>query len=276
MSRRQRKIQEDVPSPNTIIENNKKRDLAIKRIKKRRRRRLILSRLIKLTVVLALITGVYFFDQSKYSRIRKINVSGNQAFSEAELLKDVKINENDRIVSTFFKTFTMKRKAPGIAKRSLKLYYTKGYINLTVEEYPVVGIIEGKKPQYLLADNTRINASQKLEHTVPALKNISSETLDKYPEFADKLSRIDASASNSISEIEKVDEPLEEIYFKFTMNHGYFVYSNLKNILLMDYYPEILSGITSQDNNNKCIYFLDYGHTDDNQSAIARPCTTEE
>ncbi len=272
-SRRRRTKDDDV----TQIQYIQKRLDAEKRIKRRIKRKRLLKRLSRLVIIILVIVGLYLFDQSKYSRVRSIEVEGNNVLSETVLLESLDLKENDRLLKAFFKKLTLKSKIPGVAKQSLKLYYTKGLINLTVEEYPVVAMLSDAPKRYLLSDNHVLESNENLDNPVPILKKFNTEIFEKYPEFSEKLSKIDQSSFNSISEIELVDEPLEKIYFKFTMNHGYFVFTNLDNLLLMDYYPDIVSGIQKGDKkDNRCIYFLDYGHTDENQSAVAKPCEKDE
>ena len=125
----------------------------------------------------------------------------------------------------------------------------------------------------LLADNAFIENDTFKTGSVPKLVGFDTSTLENNPSFADKLMKMDTSSFNSISEIHLIEEPLEDIYFKLIMNNGYFVFTNLDNILLMDYYPDIVSGIqTGSKPDNRCIFFLDYGHTPDSQSAVSRPC----
>lgn len=273
MNRRSKRIVEQEPSVNTIVKKEKLR----KKLEKRNRRKAKISRLFKivfrLTIIVLVALSVYYFDQSKYSRVRLIKVSGNQVLSDEILLEPLKIKEGDRLLTTFFKSLSLKDNVPGVAKQTLKLYYTKGQINLTVEEYPVVAQLPSDKPQYLLADNSIVSSEKSLIDAVPLLINIDEDTLKENPLFAQKLEAIDSSTRNSISEIERIDEPLEDLYFKFTMNHGYFVFTNVKSISMMDYYPDIVSGIQSGNKkDNRCIYLLDYQHTDENQSAVAKPC----
>ncbi len=277
MSRRKKRIEQQEPSVKSIVRQQKRDEKEARRIKRNEKRAKFFKRLTQITMVILLIVGVYYFDQSKYSRIRSMSVSGNEVYSSEALLKPFNIKENDRIVTTFYKSFTHRSKLPGIAKQSLKLYYTKGKINLTVEEYPVVAVIQGKDTQYLLSDNSLVQSKENISKAVPVLSNMDGKFLKDNPDFADKLSRIDPSTSNSISEVELVEDPLEDVYFKFTMNHGYFVYTSTRNILLMDYYPDIVSGIQAGSNkDNRCIYFLDYGLTEDKQSAVSKPCEPKE
>lgn len=272
MSRR-RRTKEEVSQ----VEQIKRKINLEKRLKARAKRKRIFKRLIRMLILILVVISLYFIDKSNYSRIREIEVDGNEVISEEILLENLNLKENDRLIKALIKKYTLKNEALGVANQSLKLYYTKGLINLTVEEYPVVAIIEGKQKEYLLSNNHLIKSNQKISKSVPVLKNFNEKIFDDYPEFSDKLSKIDPSSFNSISEIQIIEEPLEDIYFKITMNHGYFVYSNLKNLLLMDYYPDIVSGIQQGDKkDNRCIYFLDYGHTDGNQSAVAKPCEQEE
>lgn len=268
MSRR-RLIQENVDPVKKIQEDIQKE----RKEQRRNRRRKFFKRLLMMMFIIVLGVGLYFFDQSEYSKVREIEVKGQKHLPVSYILDNLDINENDRLVEAAFKKYFNKPIMPGVANNNLKLYYTKGLISLTVQEYPVVGYIQDNNKQVLFSDNTLVENPNFMGSDVPKLVNFKSGDLETHPDFADKLSRMETSSFNSISEIHIVEEPLEDIYFKLIMNNGYFVFTNLKNLLLMDYYSDIVSGIqTGNTPENRCIYFLDYGHTPDNQSAVARPC----
>lgn len=268
MSRRRVIKKEEVSQ----VELIKRRIREEKRQKQRIKRKRRLKHFFQLILIVSLVFGVYKFDQSKYSRIRKIEIEGNHVISKETLIEALDLKENERLIKAMLKKLTMRNKLDGVAKQHLKLYYTKGLINLTVEEFPAIAYIDGQEKGYLLADNALITNGHKLNQSVPILKNFTLETFTNFPQFADKLSRVDSSSFNSISEIEVIEKPLEEIYFRITMNNGFYVHTNLNNLLLLDYYPDIVSGILKGDKKeNRCIYFLDYGHTDENQSALSTP-----
>lgn len=273
MSRRRNVAQED----ETSVKNIQKKIRMENRRKRRNRIKRIARRVLTLTLIASLIFAVYAFDKSKYSRIREIEIKGNEAISDAVILENLKIKKNDRIIKGLFYKLTGQDIGNGVANSSIKLYYTKGLLSLTVEEYPVVATLRGEKGnKYLFSDNYLGKADNEIYSSAPILTNFDEKLLTEHPKFSEKLSKIKTSTFNSISEITVVDEPLEDIYFKITMNNGYFVFTNLTNLLLMDYYPDIVSGIQQGDKkDNRCIYFLDYGHTDENQSAIARPCSAD-
>lgn len=266
MSRR-RKIVKSVDPVRKIksqIESEKK----IKRKKIRKRK---LKRLVKVILIILIGVLIYWFDQSPYSRVRSINVKGNVHISDEVIIEKSKLKENNRLVKALGYKMTQKNKVPGVENVSVKLYYTKGQITLVVKEYPVVGYLDG--PKLLFSNNDLVDVKSVNDNYIPKLVGIDAKMIKKFPEFSDKLSRMDESSLNSISEIHRIDEPLEEIYFKLIMNNGYFVFTNLDNLLLMDYYSEIVSGIQKGNKpDNRCIYFLDHGHTPDNQSAVAKPC----
>src|SRR5699024_2274753 len=131
--------------------------------------------LIRILILILVVISFYFIDKSTYSRIREIEVDGNEVISEEILLENLNLKENDRLIKALIKKYTLKNEALGVANQSLKLYYTKGLINLTVEEYPVVAIIEGKQKEYLLSNNHLIKSNQKISRSVPVLKNFNEK-----------------------------------------------------------------------------------------------------
>ncbi|NLC64253.1 MAG: hypothetical protein GX753_01120 [Erysipelothrix sp.] len=266
---RRRDTTQPVDTVKEITENVKQK----RRLERKKRRHRILKRIFTLIVVVSVIVGLYLFDQSEYSKIKNIEIKGNKNIPTEYLLENFELNEGDRLINGLWTQVFGSYKAPGVANSKLNMYYTKGNITLTVEEFPVVAYISGKHTKILLSDNALLSNSAYTSNLVPRLVGFTDEMIHQYPDFSDKLSRMDNASFNSISEIHIMNEPLEDIYFKLIMNNGYFVYTNVDNLLLMNYYSEIVSGIqTGNKPENRCIYFLDYGHTPDNQSAISKPC----
>lgn len=266
---RRRRSTEDIALVQKIQDDIKK-----ERKEKRRRMRIkFLKRLLLFVLVILMGLGLYWFDQSSYSKIREIEVKGTENIPKETLLSQISLKEDDRLISgTYYKYFNQDN-LPGVANKSLKLYYTKGLITLTVQEYPVVGYINEPNTKLLFSDNALIENDSYRAGSVPRLVGFNEKIIEDNPSFSDKLRKMDTSSFNSISEIHLIEEPLEDIYFKLIMNNGYFVFTNLDNILLMDYYSDIVSGIQSGNKpENRCIFFLDYGHTPENQSAVSRPC----
>lgn len=240
-----------------------------KMLRKKRRRR-FLRRLFMFFIVISIAVGIYLFDQSKYSKLREIQIVGNKYIDSEVILDAYGFKEGERLVTSFYKEKFKKVTLKGVANIDIKLYYTKGLITLTVKESPLVAYSYEAKTKVLLEDNSYIDTSHIDIKEVPLLVGFSDEMIKQHPKFSDKLARMSKTAFNGISEIHIEPEPLEDIYFKLFMNNGYFVYTNLDNLLLMDYYPEIISKLDDKD--NRCIYFLDDGRTDENQSAVAKKC----
>ncbi|HZJ86825.1 MAG TPA: hypothetical protein VFC75_01245, partial [Erysipelothrix sp.] len=149
MSRRRKIKGEDISQVEQIkrkIKHEKKRQQKA-RIKK------VMKRVFSLILILIIGALILLFDRSKYSRIREVHIRGNTVVSKKTIAKHVRLKENDRLIKGFFKSLTTNAKVDGVANIKLKMYYTKGLVEVEVEEYPVVAIINGKKKGYLMSDN---------------------------------------------------------------------------------------------------------------------------
>lgn len=240
-----------------------------KRIRKERRKHFF-KRLFLILFVIGIGVGLFIFDQSDMSKLKDIQVVGNEYIDRQVIIDAYGFKEKERLISSFYKQMFKEPDIKGVANVGIKLYYTKGLITLTVKESPLVAYSYDSGHKVLLKDNSYIDTNHIDVKEVPLLVGFTQEIITNNPKFSDKLSRMSEVAFNGISEIHIEKEPLEDIYFKLFMNNGYFVYTNLDNLLLMDYYPEIISKLDNED--NRCIYFLDEGRTDENQSAVAKKC----
>lgn len=269
MSRRLVQDTREMDSVKVIQENIKRQ----KKLRKQRRRRRRLKRLFLFLIVVGLVAAGVWFDQSEYSRVRSIKVSGNAYFNDQEIMDMIDVKVMDRLVMV--RTNKLKQalsKQPGIANVSVKVYYTKGIITLTVEENPVVAYEDKNVPVILFGDGYQKEYNGDVE-SLPLLVGFTQDIINDNPNFADKLSRMLKASYNGISEIHVHPDKLESLYLKLIMNNGFFVFTSVDNLLLMNYYAEIVSGIQSGTQpDNRCIYFLDYGNTPNNQSAISKPC----
>lgn len=263
---RRKSYKEDQKSPVRKIQDDIKET---KKHKRKTRFKKIFKRMLVLIFFVSLGFGIYSFDQSPYSKISLIEIEGNTTLSDEFIKEELNLYENDRLAKALYYKFKNKTETEHLAKHSIKMYYTKGKVTLTVEEFPIIGKIPGKKEKLVYSNNKVVTIENKSYPAVFTLTNFTEEILEKYPKFVENLNKVDKASFNSISEIKIIPEPLENLYFQFTMNNGYYVFTNVNNIQLLNHYSDIVSNLEEE---NRCIYFLDYGHTEETQSAVAKPC----
>src|SRR5690554_8182148 len=98
-----RRIQSDNVDLVEKIQHDIKKE---RREKKRKMRLKFFRRLFTFLLVICVGIGIFFFDQSKYSKIRDIEVKGNQYIPTETLLSQLDLNINDRLIyGTYYKLF---------------------------------------------------------------------------------------------------------------------------------------------------------------------------
>lgn len=271
MSRRRIPKEQIDPSLSQI-----KLDIERKRkLRKKRRRKIILRRVTLLFSLLGIIVAFVLFDRSSISRVREVSVQGNHYITQEEILEKAKVEVGDRLLFTH--SFILNNRTShiqGVANTDVKVYYTKGLVTLIVEESPVVGYQQNESGMLLLfADNYQKQVNELKQINFPLLIGFNDDLLSNNPKFSSRLAKIEKTAFNSISEIHVETNDLESLYLKFVMNNGFYVYTSVDNLMLLDNYAEIVSGVLNGDKpNNRCIYFTDYGNTPDTQIAVSKPC----
>lgn len=245
-----------------------------KRNFKRRKRKQLFQRIALLLIVIGFISMVVYVDNQPFSRVQKVEVSGNHFIDSDTIVENSNIKINQRLLFThsYFIDKTVNA-IPGIALSNAKVYYTKGQIILNVKELEAVGYI-ADGPSVIFADSSIYKTSARNVTDLPIFVGFSEELLKEHLSLTDKLSRIDPTVFSSISEVHVQPNEFETLYLKFVMNNGFIVYSSVENMMLLDHYVEVVTSILEGDNpTNRCIYFLDYYEDmPDTQVTIAKPC----
>lgn len=269
--RRRVKLNEESDSFDKIKEDINKRKKLERKIKRRR----VLRRFLKLVALFCFFFLIMKYDQWEGSRVQNVLVSGNDLLTSEEVKKIAKIQDNDRLALTF-KPLIKKRVLdnPFIKSAEIELLRGQGTVLIhVVEENPIAyEVFDGINIYFENAEKMPIELDKihGIEGLV-LLSNIEDEELKKA--LALQLGSLNEGSALAISEIIHKGEKHDEDALLLIMNHGYYVYSNVETLPLLDNYATIISGANPE---NKCIHLLEYGPTEDTQVAMVKPCDFEQ
>ncbi len=238
-----------------------------KKMQRRRRRRRRLIRIFLIAILFAFAFAFYRYDQSDLSRYQYLHVRGQKYLGEEEILKDAKIKKKDRVYLHFPRQIKNRvEKNPFVKTAEVRL-----------KPFSQTAFISIEEKQALAYDDHKIYFEQGLSRALP--KDLSVlETLPYLHEIKDEkvmkhlfvqLPKINDASLLAISEIEHQPDDLDEMFLKLTMNDGYYVFTSIETLPLLNNYATIISGV---DPENRCIHILEYGPTEDTHVATAKPC----
>ena len=180
-------------------------------------------------------------------RITNIYVSGNSILTEQEVIELAHLEKYPRVITVVGKVIESKIKAdPYIESVKVKKHITTIYINL-VENRPLV---YDEKNNRTILKNGEYTSDK---FSIPILTTSVSDKI--YSQFLEKLSLIDISVFNVISEIKYAPNDVDDKLFVFLMNDGNYVYINLEKFENINKYFDMVVKF----NNRKGILFLDSG-----------------
>ena len=201
------------------------------------------------TFLILLILLVFFIYKLFNTNIKNIYVSGNEYFTDQEIIDMAKIKNYPKSINNL--SLTIKnRLEDNIYILSAKVY-KKGFINKVYieikENYPLF--------YYKVEDKTVLYNGEKVtdKFTVPTVINQIPNTI--YDEFTTKLKKVDKKILSRISEIEYAPNEVDEERFFLIMNDGNYVYLTLNKFLTINKYIDMIKSF----NNKKGILYLDSG-----------------
>lgn len=238
---------------------------------RRKKRRRIAFRVVQLMVVVGIVIGIYFFDKSDASRIQQVRVNGNVVLTDDEIKESLKVHENQRIYLTYKGILNQKGKSvKGLDTVDTHVYYRQGIVNLNVTEKKAVG--------YTLEPSIRVyfedgyyKEFETVEPTVierlPLLVGFNDDSITEA--LLTALATIEDGSMASVSEIHFEPTKVEPDYMRIVMNNDYFVFTNVETLPQLNKYATIISGA---DPSARCIEFIEYGPTEETQSAVVKAC----
>lgn len=259
--------QVELKNENDSVKKIKKDLEARKKRARRRRRKIIFIRILLIVFFAGIIYGLYQFDQSKYSRVAYVVVKGNEVISDDVIKKTVNVKENDRL-------YLMMQKS---LERKLNSHQLIEDVHVKVDRKQRLVLIAVDEKKALAHDKTftYFTDDVKIENTeieqgllsIPTMVDITDETIIK--KTVENLAEVDRASLLAVSEIYHKPTDLDKEYLELVMNQGYFVYTSINTLPLLNNYATIISGA---DPKNRCIYILEYGPTKDTHVATAKPC----
>ena len=204
------------------------------------------KRLFLFLIILVIISllSLYFINL----KITNIYVSGNYYLSDQDVIEISKIQNYPRTL--FNSSFDIKRRLSSnsyIANAKVKKkFLTKVYIEV-VENRPL--FYSELKKKTVLTDGTLVDDY----FNVPIFTSDISN--DIYDEFLKKISLIDVTVFDNISEIAYTPRDVDKELFLFTMNDGNYIYVNLNRFESINKYFDMVTKF----NNHKGILYLDSG-----------------
>lgn len=181
-------------------------------------------------------------------KISNIYVSGNYYYDDQKIIEEAKLQDYPR---TFFNnTLSIEKRITSsdyfVSAKVKKKFFKEVYIE--VEENRPLFYSDIKK-KTVLKNGFEVSDV----FNVPILTNTVSDEV--YNEFLEKLSLIDLSVFDNISEISYVPNDVDKDLFLFIMNDKNYVYINLDRFTSINKYFDMIVKF----NNHKGILYLDSG-----------------
>ena len=269
--RRRVELNEETDSFDKIKEDILKR----KRFERKLRNSKRFKRFSKIGLVVLAFFLIYKFDSWEGSRLDNIVIKGNNLLSNSEVQELSKLEKNNRIYFSFGKLIQNKiEQSPLIQSASVEVFRKERTILINVLEEEAIAYENQPEVNIYFKNGEKISISEENIHGIEGLILLSNIADDEFKkEIVLQLAELNEGSSLAISEILHKSEKHDEQALKLVMNHGYYVYSNLETLPLLDNYATIISGANPE---NKCIHLLEYGPTEDTQVATVKPCDVEQ
>jgi cell division protein FtsQ len=229
----------------------------IPKLKQQRRKKANRRLVLLLLLFFTLIACVSYF-QSPLSRVKNIDVHGNELYSVDQIVSKSQITTKQNIWK-MNKTEIIKeiKKLPEIKEVKIKTVFPNT-VKITVSEYKRMAYFVNETTFYPVLENGRILKSQKitlLPINAPFLKDFKEGKV--LNEMITSLKEVPPEVVNSISEIQHTPKENDQYHITLYMNDGFEVSATLRTFSeKMLHYPSILSQL---DPNVKGVIDLEVG-----------------
>ncbi|PLS06465.1 cell division protein FtsQ/DivIB [Neobacillus cucumis] len=225
---------------------------------KEQRRRKANRRLVLLLILFFAMIVVVAYSQSPLSHVKHINVNGNEAYSDNEIIKASGITKQTNIWKVKEGTIASKLShLSEINKTNVQIKWPNT-IDIQVKEHSRVAYLKSGKNYLPIMENGKILKDRKTE-IIP----VSSPILFKFKEGAvlnlmvKELGKLPSEITNSISEIHYSPKKTDQYHISLFMNDGFEVSATLRSFSeKMVHYPSIISQL---DPNKKGLIDLEVG-----------------
>lgn len=269
--RRHVELNEETDSFHKITGDIKKR----KRKERRNKRRKLYKRTFKVLFVLFFIFLIYKFDAWEGSRLQTVVIKGNNLLTEETVQEISKLESGDRLYLTFANFIERKlEKDPLIQSAHVEMHRKEQTVLINVNEEKSIAYEVKPEMNIYFENGEKIAIDETNIHGVEGLVLLLDIEDDEFKkQIVLQVATLESSSSLAISEIVHKGEKLDDEALILVMNHGYYVFSNVETLPLLDNYATIISGANPE---NKCIHLLEYGPTEDTQVATVKPCDVEQ
>lgn len=229
----------------------------VPKLKQQRRKKANRRLVFLLLLFFTLIACVSYF-QSPLSKVKNINVNGNDLYSVEQIVSQSKITKEQNIWK-MNKTKIAKeiKRLPEIKTVKIQTVFPNT-VRITVNEYKRMAYIASETSFYPVLENGKIIRKQKITNlpiNAPFLKDFKEGKV--LNEMIISLKELPAEVVNSISEIHHTPKKNDQYHITLYMNDGFEVSATLRTFSeKMLHYPSILSQL---DPNVKGIIDLEVG-----------------
>ncbi|WP_018659478.1 cell division protein FtsQ/DivIB [Allofustis seminis] len=222
---------------------------------------------IALVSVFMLVIAIASYFISPLSKIKKVNITGNDGVVTQEVLKASGLKMNQSI-------FEVKGSEANIAKKIEAIEQVKeatvtlenwNEVNIKIDEFKTVAYMSHDEKYLRILENGTILDNQYVQTigNQPILNNFTEgKPLDAMIKELDKL---DANILHMISEIEYVPGHANPLFIKIYMNSGNRVLASIPDFSKnMAYYPQMLQTVGDQKgifDMEVGVYFIPFSHS---------------
>ena len=217
--------------------------------KRKKKRKLRLSRVFLLLFILAII-GVLIYFLLKI-KVRGFYISGNTYYTDYEIIEKTGLDKYPSFLFTTSHSINKKIKDDPLIK-NIEIHRTLSLMFEVVVNENKILFYDDVSKKSVLDDKSKIDFYYEKS---PVLVN---EIKDKkiYDKFITNLKKLNTDIINNVSEIKYDPNDIDKERFLFSMNDGNYVYMTLSKITNINNYLEISN--TLGDKNG--ILYLDYGN----------------
>ena len=217
--------------------------------KKKKKRKLKMSRVFLILFILAVI-GVLIYFGANIS-VRGFYISGNTYYTDEEILEMTQLNKYPSFFFTTSHSITKKvSKYPLIKSIDINRKLT-GMFEVVVHENKIL-FYDNVSKKSVLEDKTK--ADVYYENSPVLVNEISDKKI--YDKFIKNIKKLNEDIIKNISEIKYDPNDIDKERFLFSMNDGNYVYVTLSKISNINNYLEISNTLGEKNG----VLYLDYGN----------------
>ncbi len=223
-------------------------------IPKKKKRKL--SRLGKLTFLLAFLVVFTICCLVLTSKIKSVKVIGNELVSDKYILNALSIKEDEPLYSCYnFIKIAKVKKDDLIEDIDVKVKKDRTVV-ITIKENRIIGQREKNgNIQLILSTGKVIDYKEESLNNLVLLPSFIDIDDEKTIKIAEKLALIDNDNLFRISEVHDLSFTYDYDMVKLVMDEGNYIYSSLEGLTYVKNYLQIITN--DQNESNKCILIME-------------------